>query len=140
MGFALIAGSTLQLLFALQFGGHDFAWGSPTIIGLFIGSGLAFILFCFWNSRMGDDGLVPFSIAKQRLVWSSSLTMSALTGTMFVASYFLPLYFQAVLDASPAMSGVYMLPSILGQLVFAGAAGFMGKNNEDSVSHALKSR
>lgn len=46
---------------------------------------------------------------------------------MFIQSYFLPLYFQAVLDASPAMSGVYMLPSILGQLFFAGFAGFMGK-------------
>lgn len=77
---------------------------------------------------MGDLGLIPFKIAKKRLVWSSSLTMSALTGTMFIQSYFLPLYFQAVLDASPSMSGVYMLPSILSQLLFAGLAGFMGKS------------
>lgn len=75
---------------------------------------------------MRDDGLLPFSILKQRLVWSSSLTMSALTGTMFIQSYFLPLYFQAVLDVSPLMSGVYLLPSILSQLFFAGFAGVLG--------------
>lgn len=40
-----------------------------------------------------------------------------------VANYYLPICFQAINGASPTMSGVYMLPSILGQLFAAVLAG-----------------
>lgn len=50
-----------------------------------------------------------------------------------VANYYLPIYFQAVDGATPTMSGVYMLPSILAQLfaaVFAGRlVGIVGRYN-----------
>jgi MFS family permease len=46
-----------------------------------------------------------------------------LTAPGTVANYYLPIYFQAVKGATPTMSGVYMLPSILAQLFTAVLAG-----------------
>lgn len=43
--------------------------------------------------------------------------------TATVANYYLPIYFQAVDGVTPTMSGVYLLPSILGQLFAAVIAG-----------------
>lgn len=37
--------------------------------------------------------------------------------------YYLPLYFQAIDDASAILSGVYIIPMILPQLVAAGLTG-----------------
>ncbi|KAK9242014.1 hypothetical protein V1506DRAFT_572943 [Lipomyces tetrasporus] len=41
------------------------------------------------------------------------------------ASYYLPIYFQAVRGVSPLTSGVYLLPSILSQLLFAVGSGIL---------------
>lgn len=40
-----------------------------------------------------------------------------LLGTVFVASYYFPIYFQAVKGVGPTLSGVYLLPSIFSQLI-----------------------
>ena len=47
----------------------------------------------------------------------------------FCASYFLSVYFQAVKGASPLLSGVYLLPSILSQLILAVVAGLDSGGN-----------
>jgi hypothetical protein len=49
-----------------------------------------------------------------------------LFGTVTVASYYFPIYFQAVKGAGPAMSGVYILPSIFSQLALVIISGWLG--------------
>lgn len=44
---------------------------------------------------------------------------------MLVLNYFLPIYFQAVRGASPTMSGVDLLPSIISQMIFAIVSGVL---------------
>lgn len=123
VGFALFAPAPIQLLLALQYGGHKYPWNSSTVIGLICGSAATFAVWAFWNYRKGDDALLPFSMVKKRAVWSSSLTAMFLFGSMLASSYFLPIYFQAVKGVSPVKSGVYTLPTILSQLVVAVLSG-----------------
>jgi hypothetical protein len=47
--------------------------------------------------------------------------------TMQVVVYYLPIYFQAIKGASPMMSGVYLLPSILSQLIGTLLSGALGQ-------------
>ncbi|KAG7286456.1 hypothetical protein NEMBOFW57_008767 [Staphylotrichum longicolle] len=54
---------------------------------------------------------------KARGVWAGALTHCFFLTNVFCASFFLPIYFQAVRGASPMMSGVYVLASILSQLL-----------------------
>lgn len=128
IGFAMFTPAMVMLLLALQYGGNDFAWDSPTITGLFAGSGVLGAIWLAWDWRCGDEALIPFSMMEKRVVWSSSLTQWCNMTVVFTAAYFLPIYFQGIKGATPAMSGVYVMPGIFSQLVFAVLSGFLGKS------------
>ncbi|KAI1746389.1 major facilitator superfamily domain-containing protein [Xylaria scruposa] len=125
VGFALFAPAVVQLLLALQYGGVHFPWNSSQVIGLFVGAGATFIVWCIWNYHKGDDALIPVSIVKKQVVWTSAINYALVLSTLFGTSYFLPIYFQAVKGVNAILSGVYLLPTILSQLVFAIASGVL---------------
>lgn len=130
-GFALFAPAAVMFLLAIQFGGdNSHSWGSSTVIGLFCGAGVTAILFILWEIRRGDRAMIPGSIVKQRIVWTSTGFSAFLMAGIFTMSYYLPVYFQAVKGVGPTMSGVYLLPSIIVGLIFvliSGAAGMSMK-------------
>jgi hypothetical protein len=125
-GFVLFAPAPIMLLLALQYGGNQFAWNSSEIIGLFCGAGAMFIVWLIWDWRAGDNAMIPLSMARKTTIWSAALNQSFLMTTLFCASYFMPIYFQAVSGATPIMSGVDLLPAILSQLILAVLTGFLG--------------
>lgn len=59
IGFGLLAGSVTMLLFALQWGGVQYAWSSSVVIGLFVGAGVVLILFVPWTLKRGENALIP---------------------------------------------------------------------------------
>ncbi|KAL2812223.1 major facilitator superfamily domain-containing protein [Aspergillus granulosus] len=122
-GFAIFAGAASQLLLALNWGGTSYRWDSSTIIGLFCGSGITFIVFLLWEAYIGDRAMIPFSLIGRRVIWSSCLNMGFLMACSMVTTYYLPIYFQAIRGASPTVSGVDLLPSIGGTIVFGVISG-----------------
>ncbi|KUJ06981.1 MFS general substrate transporter [Mollisia scopiformis] len=124
-GFLLFAPSAIMCLLALQWGGTKYAWNSATIIGLFCGSGVNFILFLLWEGRVGDRAMIPFSMLRQRTVWVSCLFMFFFYSGMMMWAYYLPIYFQTVRDATPTLSGIYMLPLIGTQIFGAMLSGVL---------------
>ncbi|GKT82243.1 MFS multidrug transporter [Colletotrichum tofieldiae] len=64
-------------------------------------------------------------MAGKRPVWTAAATNFNLVGSAMIQIYLLPLYFQTVQGASPAQSGVNILPSILSQLAFAYGGGLL---------------
>jgi hypothetical protein len=90
--------------------GITYAWNSPHIIGLFCGAGGTFIVFLAWEYHKGDEAMIPFSMVRQKTVCWSFLTYGLFTVQLFTISYYLPIYFQGVIGASPTMSGVFFLP------------------------------
>ncbi|KAF4633295.1 hypothetical protein G7Y89_g4835 [Cudoniella acicularis] len=125
LGFALFAPAVLQLLLALQYGGNTYAWSSSQVIGLFCGSAATFVVWFFWNRYKGDDALLPDSMISRRTVWTSGLFQAFLMAAVYGATYFLPIYFQAINGVNAMLSGVYLLPTILPQLVMAGSSGVL---------------
>lgn len=123
MGFFLFAPAAIQVFLALEWGGSKYAWNSPTIIGLFCGSGGTAILFGVWEYYQGDNAMAPFSILKLRPVWTSCFVMFLFFGCLQIASYYLPIYFQTVRGTTAIISGVHMLPSVLSQLVSTVSSG-----------------
>lgn len=127
-GFVLFASSAIQLLLALQYGGNQFAWNSSQVIGLFCGASATFLIFVLWDYRQGEKAMIPFSMIRQRIVWSSSLSYGLLLSQVFCVSWYLPQYFQGVKNASPLMSGVDILPSILAHFCVATISGKISKS------------
>ncbi|KAI1775073.1 MFS general substrate transporter [Hypoxylon cercidicola] len=125
LGFALLAPAIIQLLLALQYGGNQFAWNSSQVIGLFVGSGATFIVWGAWNYYRGDNALLPFSVMKRQVVWASALNYSFQMESLLGSTYWLPIYFQAVKGVSAILSGVYLLPTVLAQLLFTVLGGYL---------------
>lgn len=123
LGFALFAPAVLQLLLALQYGGIKYSWGSSQVIGLFCGAAATFIVWFLWNRHKGVDALLPHSMISRRAVWIAVLYQSFVMSAMLGAVFFLPLYFQSINGANAMLSGVYLLPMILPQLLMAGFSG-----------------
>ncbi|KAI0111767.1 efflux pump [Daldinia grandis] len=125
IGFALFAPAVLQLLLALQYGGNQYSWRSSTVIGLFCGSGATFAVWLVWNRHKGDDALLPHSMIKQTVVWASGLYQAFMISAVYGATFFLPIYFQAINNVTAMLSGVYLLPTILPQLLMASLSGVL---------------
>jgi hypothetical protein len=119
IGFTLFAPAAIMFLLALQYGGSTYPWNSATIIGLFVGAGVTFIIFMFWEYHVGDKAMIPYSIITIRTVWASCVTYGFLAALLLCGSYYLPIYFQAIKNASPLISGVDILPSIISQMISA---------------------
>ncbi|KAF2844652.1 efflux pump protein [Plenodomus tracheiphilus IPT5] len=124
IGFALFVPTALMFLLALQFGsGNTYPWTSSTIIGLFCAAGVMAIIFILWERRVGDRAMIPSSLLRQRVVWTSCFHGASVTCSAMVASNWIPTYFQAVRGEGPTLSGVHVLPSILSQLLFVVVSG-----------------
>ncbi|KAK7954856.1 hypothetical protein PG988_015550 [Apiospora saccharicola] len=123
LGFALFTPFAVMFLLALQLGGHTYAWGSSQIIGLFCGSLATAVVFVGWEWRMGDRAMLPGGMLKQRVVLMGIVQGAFLMVTTTVGSFYLPIYFQGVKGVGPTLSGVYMLPSILSQLLLVVVVG-----------------
>lgn len=126
VGFAIFAPAAIMFLLALQFGSSEYPWNSSTVIGLFVGAGVAFPIFLYWEYRAGDKAMIPFSMVRRRVVWVSALQFASLMTSVFVGAQFFPIYFQSVKGVGPTLSGVYMLPNILSSVLFVIVSGVLG--------------
>ena len=123
IGFVLFAPSVLQLLLALQYGSYYYPWRSSRVIGLFCGSAANLVVWLCWNWHLKERALVPLSMVRQTIVWTAGLYHAGIYAALFGITYYLPIYFQAIHDATPLRSGVYLLPMVLAQLFSVGLSG-----------------
>lgn len=127
VGFCLLAPAAVMLLLALQCDGTRYAWNSATIIGLFCGCAMTLLAFVAWEWHKGDLGLIPTGLCRNRIVIAGCFITFSVMGTSLLASYWLPIYFQAVKGESPVRSGVNLLPSILSGLFVAALTAFLSE-------------
>lgn len=64
---------------------------------------------------------------RRRTVWSAAMFNAFQMVGIYGLFYYLPIYFQAVYNASAILSGVYIIPMILPQLITAGLTGVICK-------------
>jgi hypothetical protein len=135
IGFFFFAPAAIQFILALEWGGIRYPWNSATIIGLLCGSFGTLLVFIAWEHHMGANAMIPLAIIRRRVVWSSCINYGCFIGAMLTATYYLPLYFQAVRNASPTMSGVDILPSIVSTAFFGVLTGALSKSTSCQSAH-----
>ncbi|KAL6904564.1 major facilitator superfamily domain-containing protein [Trichoderma evansii] len=126
-GNLLIIGGTLMLLFGLEFGGVQFAWDSATVICLIVFGIVTIALFGFYEARFAKYPVMPTRLFRDRTS-IASYGVSLMHAITFISgSYWLPLYYQAVLGATSLLSGVYLLPYALALSIVSAATGIFIK-------------
>jgi len=112
-GAGLLAISVVSLLLATVWGGVEYPWSSGTIIGLFISSAIAALLFV-WRETKAKEPIIPLHLFKNG-IFSVTTVLSLLIGlVMFGAIIFLPQYQQLVRGDSATKSGLMLLPLVVG--------------------------
>lgn len=120
IGTFILAPAVVMILLALDFGGNDYSWNSSVVIGLLVGSVATFIVFGLWEWRgAGEDGIIPLSLFKQKVIVAACLTSMCLYSVTFISANFIPIYFQSIKGTSAFTSGTHLLPSIIAQLIMA---------------------
>ncbi|KAF2681833.1 multidrug resistance protein fnx1 [Lentithecium fluviatile CBS 122367] len=113
LGAFTMVGGTIMLLLGLEFGGVTYPWNSATVICLIVFGAITIGLFFVVEQRFAPYPLMPLDIFFKRSNMAA-LGVCFFHAFVFISgSYFLPLYFQAVLGATPILSGVYLLPTAL---------------------------
>lgn len=111
-GAALIATAVTALLLLSVWGGHDYAWTSPTVGALGALTLVAAVLFVLHERRVPEP-LLPLRLFGLRTV-AVCVTVAFLLGSvMFGSIVFLPLFLQVVSGVSATASGILLLPLLL---------------------------
>ncbi|KAJ6157735.1 Efflux pump dotC [Penicillium chermesinum] len=125
IGTFLIIGGTLMFLFGLEFGGVNYPWASPTVICLIVFGVVTWGLAMIVEAKFAKFPVIPARLFGE---WYNVLVLLICFchGFVFISgTYYLPLYFQTVLLASPILSGVYLLPMVLSLAVVSSMVGVL---------------
>ncbi|KAI0883505.1 major facilitator superfamily domain-containing protein [Annulohypoxylon maeteangense] len=124
-GTVCMVGSLICLLMALQWGGSTYPWNSSRVIVLFVVFGVLLILFLVSQatSITGKSRTIPVSVLRNRDIWLAASYAMCITGGVYVAILYLPVWFQAVRGSSAFSSGTLLTPLIGGYVVASIIAG-----------------
>ncbi|MGE3270813.1 MAG: MDR family MFS transporter [Chloroflexota bacterium] len=122
LGAITLVLGVVPLLLALSWGGGDYAWSSPQIIGLLSFSAIMVGVFLFIETR-APEPIIPLSLFKNPVVAIATLSMMLVTMGMFGTILFVPLFIQGVIGASASQSGTVMMPMMMTIIVGSTVSG-----------------
>ena len=116
LGITLVAAGASALILATSWGGNEYAWGSGTIVGLFVGGVVALGLFC-WAETRAAQPMLPMRLFRNPVFTVCSVLSFIVGFAMLGAMTYLPSYLQYVDGDSATVSGVRTLPMVIGLLI-----------------------
>lgn len=123
-GLVLMNAGAVAIVLMATWGGNQYAWTSPVIIGLGTAGLICWGLFAYVETRAADP-ILPWSILTNRtFIVSTAVGMLAMGGMIGVMSY-LPTYLQMVYGYSATASGLLLVPITIGMLVSSILSGIL---------------
>jgi EmrB/QacA subfamily drug resistance transporter len=124
LGTALLAVALTALVLLTTLGGDQYAWTSPTILGLGVLAVAAIGGFVLAEHRAVEP-VLPNALWRNR-VFAVTSAMGFIVGfALFGATTYLPLFQQVVRGLTPTESGLALLPLMGGVLVASIGSGFI---------------
>ena len=121
-GAAVLAAATACLLLGLEWGGQQFAWRSPEVLGAFAAcAALTCVLVAV--ERRTAEPILPFRLVRQGPV-AACLAAGLLSSmVMFGLLSYVPLFVQAVIGSSATSAGAALMPLLLGDVLASAVNG-----------------
>jgi predicted MFS family arabinose efflux permease len=113
LGAALLALATTALLLGLVWGGRQYAWSSPHVVGSLLASVVLFVGFAVVEQRAREP-ILPFELLRNGTVAASIVCVGLVGMAMLGTIAFVPLFVQGVIGTSATSSGVVLTPFMLG--------------------------
>ncbi|MFE2495571.1 DHA2 family efflux MFS transporter permease subunit [Streptomyces scopuliridis] len=122
LGTFLIASVATCLVLVASLGGTTWAWGSPQIIGLAV-LGLLLLAVFVRVERRAAEPVLPLRLFRLRTFTLVAVISFIVGFAMFGAMTYLPTFLQVAQGVSPTLSGVRLLPMVLGLLITSTLSG-----------------
>ncbi|MEU6812193.1 MFS transporter [Streptomyces sp. NPDC046831] len=122
LGTFLIAAVATCLVLIASLGGTTWGWGSPQVVGLAVLSVVLTVAFVAVERRAAEP-VLPLKLFRIRTFTLSAVVSFIVGFAMFGALTYLPTFLQVVHGVSPTMSGVHMLPMVVGMLLASTGSG-----------------
>lgn len=116
LGMALLAAATACLVLAMTWGGNQYAWNSPTILGLLGAVVVAAVLFVPVELRAAEP-VMPMALFRDRNFVLTTVAGLCMGIAMFGAIGYMPTYLQMVLGVDATQAGLLMIPMMGTMLV-----------------------
>ncbi|BBA97163.1 putative major facilitator transporter [Actinacidiphila reveromycinica] len=121
-GMAVVAAAATCLVLVTSLGGTTWAWGSPGIIALAVLGVLLVGVFVLIERRAEEPVLPPRLFGVRTFLICSAVSF-IIGFAMFGAMTYLPTFLQVVHGYSPTLSGVHMIPMVVGLLLSSTGSG-----------------
>ncbi|HEV7422042.1 MAG TPA: MDR family MFS transporter [Mycobacterium sp.] len=121
-GILLVGLGASGLTLATSWGGSEYAWTSPTIIGLFVGSAVALAMFVWVEGRTAEP-ILPMRLFTNQVFTVCCILAFIVGFAMLGALTFLPTFMQFVDGVSATESGLRTLPMVAGLLITSMGSG-----------------
>ncbi|CAG8948730.1 hypothetical protein HYFRA_00001851 [Hymenoscyphus fraxineus] len=125
-GNTILIASVTSILVALSFGGTRYEWSDwHIILPLVLGICGLLGFQTFEASPFVVEPVIPPRFLKNRTSATALFLTFVHTMLTFWVVYFLPVYFQSVIGASPSRSGVLLLPTVTSLVPFGLISGLL---------------
>jgi len=115
LGSGLLVGAVTSILLMTVWGGSEYPWGSPTIVGLGIAGVVLTALFIL-QERRAPEPILPLRLFRNHTFSLTSVVGFIVGLAMFGSIVFLPLFLQTVSGVTATSSGLLLLPQMVGML------------------------
>ena len=122
LGSITLVAALVPFLLALNWGGRDYPWNSPVIVGLATAGIFIGVIFFMVEVR-APHPVLSLQLFKNRIIAVALGSSSLIAVTMFGVTIFIPLFVQSVLGESATASGKVLMPMTLSLLLTAIFAG-----------------
>ncbi|KAH3920892.1 MFS-type efflux transporter phmH [Parastagonospora nodorum] len=124
IGNSILIGATFAILYALTYGGTRYTWSDPHIAAPLTIGLVGLVAAFFWEMSPWCKYPVMPPLHFQNRTSAAAFFISFMCMLLaFWINFFYPVYFQAVLIASPTRAGVYTLPRAIAFPLFAAVGG-----------------
>ncbi len=113
---------TVPLLLATSWGGHQYAWSSPIILGLFATTIAGLFVFYYVETHTREP-LFDLTLLQNPVFRWASIALFFFGAAFLSAMFFLPLYLIQVKGISATLSGLTITPLTLGAVIGAVGSG-----------------
>ena len=124
LGAAVLVFSASFLVLFTSLGGTTYPWGSPTIIAFGVAGAVLLVIFVFIERR-ATEPVLPLHLFSNRGFSVTSMVGFIVGFAMFGAIVYLPVFFQIVHGESPTISGLRLLPLLVGLIICSTGSGIV---------------
>ncbi|MGO1226684.1 MDR family MFS transporter [Brachybacterium sp. AOP42-C2-15] len=115
-GIVTLTPGLVIALLATTWGGGDFAWTSPVILGMYTIAAAFLIAFVIIETKV-EEPLLPMQLLLRPIVALSVAASFAIAVAMFGAIIYIPVYAQGVMGVSATASGMILIPQSVAMIL-----------------------